>query len=79
MKHLINIFHYLNLCLACTDSLPSDYRCTLGCTEFAGGTEGIGFNYCNYDWSHKALKVCVSNSTGKIKDYCQISCKSCGK
>ena len=40
---------------------------------------GDGNNFCNYDWSN--IRECVPTTSGKVKDYCQISCGSdtCGK
>ena len=59
--------------LECKNKLPDDYKCTWTCDQWSG-IGGRRYNYCNHDWSSK--KYCVQNTTGKIKDFCQISCNN---
>ena len=68
----------------CRDELPEDWqpnkeyaesvRCgLLSCSNFAGT------DTCSMDFSLKPLSNCVSNTTGILADFCQLSCKNCGE
>ena len=63
---------------SCTDKLPSDYG-TVGdqcignwtCQELAGKGK------CNEDFSR--YNDCMPQTTGLVRDYCTVSCETCGK
>ena len=86
MKNQVNqyitfiLFELLKL--VCQNNLPTDFvnstSCPMSCDEWSGKI-GNRSDYCNEDWSTR--RDCVPTTSGKIKNYCQLSCNSstCGR
>ena len=51
------------------DQLPDDHRCPSPCSFWAE------LGYCNSYWPEH----CGPATKGLVKDYCRLSCKTCGK